>query len=612
MTHLTRFGPAVALAAALALAGCATPPAAGPGAGAQPAEPASAGQKEPAQPAAGDQAAKPERLPEDTARAAAEEPVPPKMEAPEGLSRDNLYRLLVADLAGRQGNLELALEGYLETARDTRDPRVAERATRIAVYAGDDRAALEAGQRWVELAPDSRDAHSLMARLRLEQGDADRALVHLRRVVALTEGGADAGMHEVAALVGGTGKPKVALDAMTSLAREHPDLAVSHYAVGELANAAGESQRALDSVQRALKIDPGYTQARLLRARILIAMDKADAAFAGLRKARAQSPDDRALALGYLRLMVQEGRADQATREMQKVFEHFGDDSLAVYSLALMAMQAEAWDDAQIYLERLVAMDQRTSVAHYYLGRIAQQEGDCTKALRQYIKVGRGEHRFDAELRAAGCMADLGRMDEARLHLDRMNARYDTPDARTSIALTRARIERSAGNDDRALKVLGDAIESDPDNVDLLYAHALAASDMDQFELARDDLGKILDQEPDNAQALNALGYMLANRNLDLARARSMIERALKQNPEDGATLDSMGWVLYRQGRLQQALGYLRRAYDADPGAEIGAHLGEVLWALGRQDEARSIWNEAREQEPDNAILNETVRRLTR
>ena len=296
---------------------------------------------------------------------------------------------------------------------------------------------------------------------------------------------------------------------------------------------------------------------------------------------------------------------------MQRVFERFGDDAYAVYSLALLAMQAEAWDDAQIYLERLLAMEARVSVAHYYLGRILQQEGDCTAALRHYIKVGDGEYRFDAGLRAAVCMAELGRLGEARLHLDRMQARYDDPDMRTSVVMTRARVERLAGNDERAMTVLARALERDPENIELRYARALVAAELDRFERARADLETILELEPDNARALNALGYMLADRDLELQRARRLIRRALEQNPDDPATIDSMGWVLDRMGRPREALAHLERAWDLDPDPEIGAHLGEVLWSLGRREQANAIWEQARELGPESAILRETVQRLS-
>lgn len=533
-------------------------------------------------------------------------PAPPST----GLSGDDLYRLLVADLAGRGGDAQTALQNYLETARSERDPRVAERATRMALHLGDDAAALEAVQRWVELAEGSKEAHAVLARLRLQRGESEQAEQALRRVVALTEGGTQAGLQEVAALVGASEHAETARPVLNALAADYPEAAVVHYASAEVAARSGETEQALVALDRALELEPFHVEALVLRTRIQMDQGRSEEALAQLRRAYDERPDKRGLALGYVRLLVEAEHHQEAKREMQQVHERFGEDSFAVRTLALLAMQAEMWEHATLYLERLVAMNARTSMARYYLGRIAQQQGDCTRALRYYVKVGRGEHRLDAELRAALCMAEAGRLDEARLHLERMRAQHQATDAGPRIALTHARIERRNGELARAVEILSQALERYEDNADLRYTRALTAAEADRFELARRDLGAVLEQEPGNARALNALGYMLADRGVNLERARALIERALEQQPDEPAVLDSMGWVLFRQGELQQALGYLERAYELEPGPEIAAHLGEVLWTLGRRADARRVWDRAREQGAENEVLEATTQRL--
>ena len=593
---------AVSLLPFLLLAACATAPDGGkPAEDAQPEEQSTTEPERDDEPGTGE---------EDTAETAAAEDEQRREPQRRGLHGESLYRLLVADFAGRRGDVGLALQGYLETAREENDPRIAERAARLAVYAGRMDAALEAGRRWAELAPDSREAHSTLARLHLREGHTDDALVHLRRVITLTDGGVEDGLREVAALLDGAERPEAALPVASRLADEYADRAIAQVMVADLAHRAGDGAEALAAVERALERDSSLTRALVLRARILLERGRTEEAFAGLEAAVEEAPDDRRLALGYVRLLVEAERHEAAVPAMQRTFERFGDNASAVYTLGLQAMQIEAWDDARIYLQRLVAMDARTGSAHYYLGRIAEQEGDCTGALRHYIKVGRGDHRFDAELRAAVCMAEVDRIDEARLHLERLASRYRDEQPSAQITLTRARVERIAENPDRALDVMGNAVERRPDSVELRYNRALMAAEMDRFELARSDLRHILDQEPDNARALNALGYMLADRHMQLQQARSMIERALEQNPEDAATLDSMGWVLYRLGQPEAALEYLRSAWERSRDAEIAAHLGEVLWATGARDEARAIWDEGRELGNGGSVLKETVERL--
>lgn len=535
-------------------------------------------------------------------------PAPP---APtRGLSQQALYRLLVADLAARSGDSRTALQYYIEAARSQRDPRLAERATRVALQVGDADAALAATRRWVQLAPDSREAHELLVRLWLRRGDSERALQAMRRVIDLSEGGPEAGLRRVASLVEGTSDSAAARAALRELARDYPDQPVVQYAIGDLAAQAGEYEQALAALERALKLDPGHTDALVLRARIHIEQGRVEQGLEQLAAAYRKRPADRELAVSYVGQLLAADRFAQAKDEMQQIHERFGEDPALVRSLALLALQHDLLDHATLYLERLLGMNARNSMAHYYLGRIAQQQGDCERALRQYVKVSQGEHQFDAKLRGAVCMAELDRLDEARLHLERMQARYGSDEALARIALTHAQVERTGGNLDRALQVLDGAIESQPDNLDLRYARALAADEADRFEITRRDLNHILDLDPDNARALNALGYTLANRGLDLERARSLIERALAQQPEDAAVLDSMGWVLFRQGEPREALTYLRRAHDIHPNPEIAAHLGEVLWALGRRDEAREVWQRALDKGADNEVLEQTMQRL--
>lgn len=554
-------------------------------------------------------ASAPEQAPEDAAEAAAEEAEQRRRRG--RLSGENLYRLLVADLAGRQGDLGLALEGYLEAARDTRDPRIAERATRLGFYAERFDAAHEAAQRWVELAPRSQAAHAALARLQLRRDEPEAAERTLVRVIELGGEGPQSGWSKAGSILTESERTATALATAEALVERFREQATSHYVVARLAADAGDTERALDALDQALARRTLYPDALLLRARLLSEQDRVDEALAGLRGAYRQAPDNQDIALGYVRMLVETGRIDTARSEMERAHERFGDDPDAVYTLGLLAMEAELWSDARLYLERLVQMDARRSKAHYYLGRIAQQQGECERALQHYVKVGDGEHRFDAELRAGVCMARVGRLEEARLHLQRMQSRFDEEAAITQIVLTAARVERQADQPERALEALNNALERFPQNQDLLYARALAAVELDRVDRARRDLESILERDPNNARALNALGYTLANRKLDLERAQRLIERALEQDPEDAATLDSMGWVLYRRGRNERALQYLQRAWEQQKDPEIAAHLGEVLWSLGRREQARRIWSQGREHGDDQEVLDETVERLT-
>lgn len=551
----------------------------------------------------------PESEPADEAAESAREsgPEPP---ADRGFTGDNLYRLLVAEMAGQRGDLDTALEGYLEAADTTRDPRVAERAARTAVHLDRPEAAARAAGRWLELRPESRDAHTLMARLSLEQGDVDRAVGHLRAVIEHTPGGTDAGLREVAALAGRIDDPLAVNAALDRLLETHPESTALHYTVAAQASAAGNQAAALESLEEVLALEPDHVQALILRAEVLARSGREEEALAGLVEARERQPGERNLALGHVHLLIDLERGEAARRQMQRVFEAFGDDGHVVSTLALLAMRIDALDDARIYLQRQIAMEARVGEARYYLGRIAEQRGDCDEAMSQYIRVRSRDYQFDAQQRFAVCLAREDRIEEARMHLERLQQSRREAEARKQVQQTRAEIERAAGNLDEALGILSTAVDEHPQDDDLRYARAIYAAEAGVFDLAVDDLESMLERNPDSARVQNALGYTLADAGVELERARSLIEQALERQPDDAATLDSMGWVLYRQGEPEQALDYLRAAWEQVQDAEIGAHLGEVLWVLGERGEARDVWDTAAEDNPDHPVLRDTRERL--
>ncbi|MCX7272821.1 MAG: tetratricopeptide repeat protein [Burkholderiales bacterium] len=213
-----------------------------------------------------------------------------------------------------------------------------------------------------------------------------------------------------------------------------------------------------------------------------------------------------------------------------------------------------------------------------------------------------------ALLRRAVLMARDGRLDAARELLRGTTAA--TNRERVQLISAEAQLLRDANRGAEAFEILDQALERLPNNPELLYDQAMAAERIDRLEAMEKSLRKLIELKPDHAHAYNALGYSLAERGLRLPEAQVLIEQALKLMPDDGHILDSMGWVLYRRGQLEKAADYLVRAYQQRPEADIAAHLGEVLWKMGRVDEARKLWAEARSREPDNQTLKETLARL--
>ncbi|MCJ7838882.1 MAG: tetratricopeptide repeat protein, partial [Burkholderiales bacterium] len=223
-------------------------------------------------------------------------------------------------------------------------------------------------------------------------------------------------------------------------------------------------------------------------------------------------------------------------------------------------------------------------------------------------EVAGGELYLRAQIRYALVLSKQGKLDAARAHLQQVEV--DSESAKVQLLLTEAQMLRDAKQPRAAFDLSGNALQSMPDQPELLYDYAMLAEKLDRLDLLEDSLTKLIKLKPDHAHAYNALGYSLAERNLRLPEAQELIEKALQLSPEDPFIMDSMGWVLYRAGKSTQALEYLRKAYTTRPDPEIAAHLGEVLWVAGERSEADKIWLEASKKAPDNDALNSTIKRF--
>jgi len=299
-----------------------------------------------------------------------------------------------------------------------------------------------------------------------------------------------------------------------------------------------------------------------------------------------------ALAREQLEMLLNaaESRAD-ALRVLGLLEYQAGDDTAAAARFTEMLSTGAYLDDA-----------------FYYLGLIAERRGDLERALRAYARVQSGEDLVPALLRAASILHTHGAEQQADELLDRLGD--EQPAHTTDILAASAEIYAKSGQQDRALALLERARAEYPDSVELRYALATRYEQQGAVDAALKELQALLDSRPDDPAAQNALGYTLADHSRQLRRARALIERAYAAAPKSAAIRDSLGWVLYRQGLSKQALPLLSSAFADEPGGDIGAHLGEVLWRLDQRDEAERIWTEARRVDLDNRLVQSTRARL--
>jgi tetratricopeptide (TPR) repeat protein len=534
------------------------------------------------------------------APAESEYPIRPVMQP--GPHAELMYQVLAAELAGKRDQLDVALDHYRKVAAASDDPQVAERAAMLALLMKDNAAALELTRHWYAVAPASHPSRQALALALLRNGRADEAISHLEAVrQAASKKDQQQGFATVASLLGQVDDKQAALRVMRQFSDRYPRSAFAQYYQAMLAAAAGDRAQALASLDRALVQDPKLVSAHLLRTRLLIDQGDRDAALAGLTKAVTALPRDRNLRMSYARLLVDAGQLDKARREFATLLNRNPKDTDSVYALGVLAAETRQFDLAESYFLDLIKRKVRLADAYFELGRIEEQRGDYAKANGWYGRVSGEERYLTAQLRKGVLLAKAGETAAFAQHFETL--RRDQP--QNSITLYQAEAEalREAERYQDAFDALERGLALHPNDKDLLYARALAAEKLGRLDVLERDLRAILAADPKNAQALNALGYTLADRTDRYPEALGYIEQALALLPDDAAVLDSMGWVQYRLGDHAKALEYLRRAYQANPDAEIAAHLSEVLWASGQREEAKRIWREALRKNPDNSDL---------
>lgn len=513
---------------------------------------------------------------------------------------ERMYQVLAAELAGKRNQPEAALEHYRQLAAASDDRRLVERATMLALLLKND-AALELARRWYALAPDSETARQGLTLALLRQGQTEEAQPHLEAVrQAARQKDRQQGFATVASLLSQMEDKPAALRIMQGFSRRYPRSSAAHYYLAMLAITANERALALTSLGQSLKLNPKQAVAHLLRARLLLETGDEKTALTGLAQAVAALPQERSLRMEYARVLVDAGQLEQARRQFATLLKQNPKDADSLFALGVLANETRQFDLAEGYFQDLIKRNARLPEVFFELGRLEEQRGDSAKASAWYQRV-TGDRTLNARLRQGILLAKGGEEHALTEHFDQL--RRQQPQDSVTLYLGEAEAWGEARRYQQALDTLSRGLAAHPDEKQLLYARALAAEKLDRLDLLEQDLRAILAADPKNAPALNALGYTLADRTDRLTEALSYIEQALALMPDDAAVLDSMGWVRYRLGQFDQALEYLRRAYAANPDAEIAAHLVEALWETGQRDEAKRIWRAALKKHPESEFL---------
>lgn len=535
-------------------------------------------------------------------------PSPHDAPASPGFPPGMLGTLLAAEVAalrGEEADAAQAVRHYVDAARRHGNPALARRAAHLAARAGRYDLAADAATQWGRLDPESRRAPWMRALMLARAGRVEEAAADLRSIAKGRGGDEDerTGFEAVVDILRLAPDRRRRVRIMEAVADAGPE---SRYALARVLAGSGEVDRALKLIEVLRRERPADDRYAVTHALLLQGRGDGGAALDAL-SGRGDGGSDELLR-AHARLLTAAGRQEEALDRYETLLARSPDDHDARWELGRLLAAMDRLEDARAHFRALYRWPDWRDGAWYFTGLIEESLAGPDQALRAYRKVREGAWYLSARIRSAEIMAEAGEVRWARWRLAATPRRAEGDDVR----LYRAEggLLLRADRPEEAMTVLDTALDAYPEDADLLYARAMAAERIDRLDILERDLRAIIDRDPNHAEALNALGYTLADRTDRYQEALELVERALALGPDEHHIVDSMGWVLYRLGRHEEAAAHLRRSYEGERDPVVAAHLGEVLWALGRREEAREVWGAALEEAPDNEVLLETIERL--
>lgn len=533
-------------------------------------------------------------------------PIDPEIEHSE-FDPETMYALLTAEIAAQRGRYDITLLNYVQQARKTKDLAITKRAFRVAQYLKAGNAQLQLSKVWAEIEPNAIEANQLAAFHHARNKQYAAAMGYMERILEL-EGHADLDRLAAHSKTLPIQEQQDLLNLYTELHQRHPNNQQAIYSLAVIQKNIGQTDEAISTLAPLLNSDPDFQPAILLQAGLLYDKKQIAEATEYLEIQADRFPDNRKMATLYGRLLIDNKELNEAQSVFEDLKNKYPEVAGLKLSYALVALENNDEEEAISQFNELLEEEQHTNESHFYLGRIADNKKQTELAIKHYLSVESGTHFYSSLSRACILMAQEDRLNDALITLERL--RQETPGQAENFWLIEVDLLLHVKENDLALGSINIALINFPKNTKLLYSRSMLLDKAGRLEEMEADLRAILEIEPQNAVALNALGYTLADKTTRLMEAFELISKAYQLKPNNPAILDSMGWVYYRMGNNQESLTFLKRAFAQFPDPEVAAHYGEVLWQAGDKEGALQVWDEALKKESESTLVQDAMKRL--
>ena len=522
-------------------------------------------------------------------------------------SDEAMYRVFSAEVLGSEGELEKSAGEYLAAAMESDDPEIAQRATTVAIAAQAWQYAAMASDRWALLEPHNLDAQETAARSKLIVGDYAGAEQQMSEILDFMSHDEARAWRVIAMLLVTAQSRDKGKRVLERLIDEHDaaDNAFALFAQSQFVAQGGDLPAAMVLAESAVERAPEEPELHAWAGRLAVNLGDEPGAIDHYRQAFALQPQNVNHTIAFAELLKRTG----LTSEANEILAGLADTPKIRLTRIAFALDSNDMELAESLYSGYATTDYEATEGAFYAAQSAELLSRPEEAIAWYEQIQQGDRLWVSILRRAFLLTALDRLQEARDLL--AAARVDLDESfQVETYVVESQILLEAGQPDAAYGVLDEALAGHQGDIQLRYSKALMAVELDRIDVAEQDLRLILEQDPGNAAALNALGYTFADRLIRLDEAEALIKEAYALEPGEASIIDSMGWIAYRMGRMEEAEYYLREAFEKDRNAEIAAHLGEVLWVGGNPEDARDIWSMGFRFDPENRVLRETMNRF--